>query len=126
MKTVLVIEKHQFMRLFLINFLSKNLEVFGASSPDEANDWLKSNTPHLILTDLSSFKKIHSMGVHRAIQSVPFLVLTDQDKSQERIQVLQKGAKDCLSKPFNPVELQLRVQSLLPDFQITGSLSSVA
>ncbi|TDK44200.1 response regulator [Algoriphagus formosus] len=126
MKTVLVIEKHQFMRLFLINLLSNNYEVFGASSPEEANEWLKSNTPHLILTDLSSFKKINSMGVHRAIQSVPFLVLTDQDKSQERIQVLQKGAKDCLSKPFNPVELQLRVQSLLPDFQITGSLSSVA
>ena len=39
------------------------------------------------------------------------MVLTDQDKSDQRIETLKLGAKDSVSKPFNPVELQLRIMS---------------
>ncbi|TFV95594.1 response regulator [Algoriphagus kandeliae] len=126
MKTVLIIEKHQFMRLFLINFLSKNYEVYAVDSPEAASTWLAENTPDLILADFSSSRKIQELGVHSSIRTTPMIVLTDQDKSQERIQALQSGAKDCISKPFNPIELQLRVQSHLPQFSFGSTLSSVA
>jgi DNA-binding response OmpR family regulator len=37
--------------------------------------------------------------------------LTDTEKSEERIHAIKIGAEYILSKPFNPVELSLRVKS---------------
>ncbi|MCS5491091.1 response regulator [Algoriphagus limi] len=126
MKTVLIIEKHQFMRLFLLNFLSKNYVVFAVDSLEEARAWLNENSADLILADFSSSGNIQAIKNQPSIQSIPWLVLTDQDKSQERIQAFQMGAKDCISKPFNPIELQFRIQSNLPQYSLGSTLSSVA
>ncbi|WP_248804316.1 response regulator transcription factor [Pseudomonas sp. MWU13-2100] len=45
--------------------------------------------------------------------AVPVLILTARGSWAERIEGLQAGADDYLTKPFHPQELQLRVQSLL-------------
>lgn len=37
-------------------------------------------------------------------------MLIDQDKSELRIQAFQWGPVDCISKPFNPTELKMRIQ----------------
>ena len=43
----------------------------------------------------------------------PILMLTAKGESEERIEGLESGADDYLSKPFEPKELLLRVQSIL-------------
>ncbi len=44
---------------------------------------------------------------------VPVLILTARDSWSEKIEGLQLGADDYLTKPFHPDELLLRVQALL-------------
>ncbi|MEP0713389.1 response regulator [Algoriphagus sp.] len=117
MKTILVIENHELMRLFLVNYLSAEYEVHSVASIKEAITWFKIQQADLVLADFPTKEEIMEMNILRAeIQSskTNLVVLTDQDKSEQRIQALQWGAKDCLSKPFNPVELKLRIQTQLP------------
>ncbi|MDN5833868.1 MAG: response regulator transcription factor [Brevibacterium sp.] len=49
----------------------------------------------------------------RAFTSVPVLMLTALSATEDRIDGLEAGADDYLTKPFSPRELVLRVQSIL-------------
>lgn len=49
----------------------------------------------------------------RGASNVPILLLTARGLPEDRIEGLELGADDYLSKPFEPRELLLRVQSLL-------------
>ncbi len=55
-------------------------------------------------------------------RNIPLFMLTDQDKSSERIDAFSLGAKDTLSKPFNPKELVLRIDSIL---NISSSMAEI-
>lgn len=49
----------------------------------------------------------------RAFTAVPVLMLTALSATEDRIDGLEAGADDYLTKPFSPKELVLRVQSIL-------------
>jgi DNA-binding response OmpR family regulator len=115
MKTILLIEDHELMRLFLVNFIGKQYQVYVVKTPEEAVEWLRFATVDLILSDYpNSSQLIIQMRALRATadeKMIPIIILTDQDKSDERIQAFRWGAKDCLSKPFNPLELKMRIET---------------
>ena len=59
-----------------------------------------------------------------ATRTVPVLVLTARRERAERIQGLELGADDYLTKPFSPRELVLRVEAILR--RTHGELKAVA
>ncbi|HEY9117584.1 MAG TPA: response regulator [Roseivirga sp.] len=119
MEPVLLIEKNYMMRLFLINYLDRNFDVTAVESPAEALELLQKKwRPAAILSNFYSSKSLErtdflSLITFTEINGIPSIVLTDEDKSEQRIETLKIGAKDTLSKPFNPVELQLRLMSAM-------------
>lgn len=129
MKTILLIEKHDMMRLFLMNLLNSEYDVYGVSSINEAAIWLKSRHADLILggySDAQQASQVIRQGQNINTKNTPWIILTDQDKSEQRIKAFSWGAKDCVSKPFNPVELKLRIQSHISSFSYSRVLESVA
>ena len=105
------------MRLFLINYLDKNFDVTAVESPTEAHELLEKKwRPDAVISNFYGNKSLERKPFVDLIaelegRGIPLLVLTDQDKSDQRIETLKLGAKDSVSKPFNPVELQLRIMS---------------
>lgn len=107
------------MRLFLINYLDKNFDVTAVDSPSEAKALLdKKYMPDAVISNFYNNSHLEreaftSLLDQLETQKIPSLVLTDEDKSDQRIETLKLGAKDSMSKPFNPVELQLRLLSAM-------------
>lgn len=75
--------------------------------------------PDIILLDLNmpfytgyeiieQLKKIHSSNDY-----IPVLVLTADSSEEAKLKALQAGASDFLSKPFNLLEVDLRIRNLL-------------
>lgn len=59
----------------------------------------------------------------RARMSTPILLLTARGETRERIEGLEAGADDYLSKPFEPKELLLRINAILrrvPEAAVSG------
>lgn len=119
MEKVMIIEDNAMMRLFLSNYLSRNYEVTAVESPQQARSVINSDENYsLVLSDYyASDSEEHA--VLKSIQStmtwkgIPMVILTDEHKSEQRISAFKMGAQDCVSKPFNPLELSLRLKTMI-------------
>jgi putative two-component system response regulator len=75
--------------------------------------------PDLLLLDLhmpapDGFAVLERLAAHRPPRgAVPILVLTGDHTRETRQKALALGARDFLSKPFEPVEVSLRIRNLL-------------
>ncbi|SEM58164.1 response regulator transcription factor [Paenibacillus sp. OV219] len=59
----------------------------------------------------------------RASSDMPILMITAKGESEEKIKGFQLGTDDYMTKPFDPMELVVRVKALLRRFRITASQS---
>ena len=105
----------------LASFLRKGLEAehyaVDVAADGEDGCWLAGECDYdLMVLDLN-LPKLDGFGVLRKVRakkkSLPVLVLTGRNGIEDRVQVLDSGADDCLLKPFSFVELSARVRALL-------------
>lgn len=93
-------------------------DVHGFTDPAAGVAALPELRPDLVLADLhmpgvDGYEVIRRVAEHASGAYVPVLVLT-ADTSPAAVQkALGLGARDFLTKPFNPVEVVLRVRNLL-------------
>ena len=68
----------------------------------------------MLLPQVSGLAVLERLRQHPAWAQTPVLVLSALDAGHELAQALAAGANDYVTKPFNPDELQARLQRLLP------------
>lgn len=61
----------------------------------------------------------------RRSNNVPILMLTAMAEQDDRINGLEKGVDDYLTKPFEPRELLLRIQSILRRVPVAAALTEI-
>jgi len=61
-----------------------------------------------------------------AFSAIPVLCLSQTDDVEERVRFLEAGADDVIAKPFDPRELEARVEALLVRFQRSRDLAPLA
>lgn len=88
------------------------------SDPSEAVKFYKNTPPDLVILDLN-MPVLTGFDVMQLFKEInhnpqpPVLVLTAQNDRKIRLQALQEGARDFLSKPFDDEEVAQRVRNLL-------------
>lgn len=93
--------------------------VISTTEPEQVHDLYSAFDPDLILLDLmmpglSGYAVLEQLERHRpADEYRPILVLTADATSQAKHRALALGAKDFITKPFDAVEVMLRVWNLL-------------
>lgn len=93
--------------------------VVSTTEPEQVLDLHAAFDPDLVLLDLmmpglSGYAVLERLERQRpADEFRPVLVLTADATSQAKRRALSLGAKDFLTKPFDPIEAMLRVWNLL-------------
>jgi len=113
---LLVVDDDRRIRLLLSRFLlAEGYRVTTAQSAAEARLRLEALHFDLLILDVmmpgeTGFDLARSI---RQTSAVPILMLTARDEKESRIEGLETGADDYLSKPFEPRELSLRIGNIL-------------
>ena len=91
-------------------------DVLIADSGEQAVELVRLHQPDLILLDLWLPGEIDGMSVCMQVRQwsqVPIIVVSARTDEKQKVQALDKGADDYLTKPFNNDELLARVRACL-------------
>lgn len=115
-KRILVVDDEQEITFVLRSGLAKHgYDVRVAGEGEAALDLFRAWTPDLVITDLA----MPNMGGLtlcqrlREISAVPIIVLSVRDNEATKVEALDAGADDYVSKPFGMGELLARVRATL-------------
>jgi two-component system KDP operon response regulator KdpE len=115
-KRILVVDDEQEITLVLRSGLSKHgFDVRVANEGEAALDLFRAWNPDLVITDLS-MPNMHGLQLCqrlREVSMVPIIVLSVKGDEATKVEVLDAGADDYLTKPFGMGELLARVRATL-------------
>ena len=94
------------------------MKVYSTQDPTEVVSLVKKLNPDLICLDIRmpQINGFQVMGQLKIIQNdtyLPILVLTSEEDRETRLRALESGGKDFLHKPFDKVEVLMRIRNLL-------------
>jgi two-component system, OmpR family, KDP operon response regulator KdpE len=113
MKILVADDDAQLQRALRITLASRGYEVVTARDGAEAIELAASAHPDLVLLDLG-MPQVDGIDVIRALRAwskVPILVLSGRTDSAEKVEALDAGADDYVTKPFAMDELLARIRA---------------
>lgn len=116
MKRILVVDDEpQIARVLRRSLASRGYEVQVAGEGEEALEIFNSWTPDLIITDLSmpNMGGLELCRRVRATSQVPIIALSVKGEERAKVEALDGGADDYVTKPFGMDELLARVRAAL-------------
>ncbi len=116
--TVLVVEDTAEIRRFIVNILQETYHVITAHDGREGLQRALTDMPDLVITDImmphmSGDELVTALRGHPEFDNHPILLLTAKEDDELRVDLLQSGAQDYLTKPFMPQELLARASNLV-------------
>ena len=108
-------------------YLSKEgYNVLKAYNGDDALKILNNNKIHLIILDIMMPVKdgIETLKEIRKSESIPVIMLSAKSEDEDKINGLNLGADDYVTKPFNPLELIARVNSGIRRYTKLGNIET--
>lgn len=123
-KRILVVDDDQEITLVLRSGLvTHGYEVRVAGEGEAALELFQAWTPDLVVTDLSmpNMNGLRLCQQLRAISGVPIIVLSVKGDEATKIEALDAGADDYVTKPFGMGELLARVRATLRRLPIESS-----
>jgi two-component system, OmpR family, KDP operon response regulator KdpE len=105
----------QIRRALRLVLAEAGYEVLVAADGEEALDVAAVQAPHAAIVDLvlPDVPGIEVCGRLREWSAMPIIVLSALDEEAIKIEALDRGADDYVTKPFGPGELVARVQAAL-------------
>lgn len=116
LKNILIIEDEKKIRRYLqLELEHEKYSVDTAQDGEEGVEKFKSNFYDLILLDLMMPKLSGEevCKIIRKISNIPIIVLTAKDQILNKVELLDMGADDYLTKPFEIEELFARIRVAL-------------
>lgn len=116
---LLVVEDDQDISSMLkIYFSSQGYEVDLSLRGELALEKTRQTMPHLIvldimLPDIDGYEVCKRLRSNSRTSHIPVIFLTQKDERSDKLQGLELGADDYITKPFDIEELRLRVQNAI-------------
>ena len=120
MTRVLVVDDEpQILRALRINLRVRGYEVHTAATGGQALETAAQHPPDLVILDLGlpDLDGVEVIGGLRGWTSVPIIVLSGRADSTDKVDALDAGADDYVTKPFSPKTLVARIKALFRRLQ---------
>ena len=113
LKAVLVEDDPQIRRFVRMALEDEHWQVFEATTVRQGLAACAASKPNLVIADLGlpDGDGVELIRELRAWSSVPILVLSARTSEQQKVEALDAGADDYLTKPFSVAELLARVRA---------------
>lgn len=118
-KKIVIIDDKPAIGQLLSLYLNADYDFQCFDSAIAAYHWLgEGRHADLIISDytmpeMNGYEFLVMMKQNEFLKHIPIMFLSGEDKSSLRIQLLEAGAEDFVLKPFNPLELKLRIKKIL-------------
>lgn len=117
--TILVVEDEpSIQELVAVNLKHAGFLVVRAGSSEEAETMIRAALPDLVILDWmlpgqSGVALAKKLRQQERTRDLPIIMLTARVHEEDRVQGLETGADDYVTKPFSPKELVARVRAVL-------------
>ncbi len=121
---ILIVDDELQMRRFLRASLgSHGYKLLEAETAEQAMQLATSHNPDLIVLDLGLPDRdgLEVVGELRGFSRVPIIVLSARGREEDKVEALDAGADDYLTKPFGVKELLARIRVALRHAREGGS-----
>ena len=123
---ILIVEDEKSISGFLKTVLTGNgYDVILAHSGAEAFSMVSSHCPDLVVLDLG-LPDIDGMDIIEAIRQwtqLPIIVVSARTLEKDKVEALDKGADDYITKPFSAAELLARIRVAIRHTRASGIMS---
>jgi two-component system KDP operon response regulator KdpE len=112
---LVVDDEPQITRVLRTTLAANGYDIRVANDGEMALEIMKDWSPNLIITDLMmpNLDGVQLCKRVRAFSDIPIIVLSVRGQERNKIEALDAGADDYITKPFNMGELQARVRAAL-------------
>jgi signal transduction histidine kinase len=115
---ILAADDNADMRAYLVRLLSDDYRVISACNGEDALKQAVRLQPALVLADvmmpvMSGHDLLKAMRSDDALRAIPVILLTARAGTEARVESLEAGADDYVSKPFHEEELLARIKNQL-------------
>jgi len=127
-KRILVADDEKAMRRFIARQF-KHYDLIEASDGREAWELAQEHQPDLIILDLmmpelDGIEVTEKIRAHEKLARVPIILVTAHGSEAPRLEALEAGVNDFISKPFSAVELEVRAKNLLNSSEFEVQLAT--
>ncbi|NJM11369.1 MAG: phosphate regulon transcriptional regulatory protein PhoB [Synechococcaceae cyanobacterium SM1_2_3] len=118
-KQILIVEDEQPIReMVVFALVSAGYEVQEAADSRQAQASIAENLPDLVLLDwmlpgISGIDFARRLKKEELTRELPIIMLTARAEEEDKVQGLESGADDYITKPFSPRELVARIRAVL-------------
>jgi DNA-binding response OmpR family regulator len=117
-RLLIVEDDFDISNMLKIYFTGLGYDVDIAPRGSDALVKTKQNLPHLIvldimLPDIDGYEVCKTLRTNTRTSHIPVIFLTQKDERSDKLQGLEMGADDYITKPFDIEELKLRVQNAI-------------
>lgn len=112
---LVVDDEAQITRVLRTSLSAQRYDVRVANDGEMALEIMKDWTPNLVITDLAmpNLDGVHLCKRIRQTSQLPIIVLSVRGQDQAKVEALDAGADDYVTKPFSMRELLARVRAQL-------------
>ena len=124
-RVLVVDDDSQIRRVMRTTLEAKGYEIDEADSGEQALELVRSEKYELIILDINLPGKtgvVTCREIH-AVSTTPIIMLTVRDSGEDKIEALDAGASDYVTKPFAMGELLARIRAVLrrsPSLALSG------
>ena len=125
MYNILVVDDDKEIVKAIEIYLGKeNYKIYKAYDGEQALEQIKNNNINLVILDIMMPNKdgLETLQELRKSKNIPVIMLSAKSEDIDKINGLNTGADDYVTKPFNPVELIARVNALIRRYTQFGAI----